>query len=115
LEAESGPEALQVSKQYDRPIHLLLTDVVMPQMNGKQLADLLLSQRPGMAVLYMSGYADAAIPQLATLPLDTVFLSKPFAAEDLLWKVRTLLSAVASHATAAALPDSKHQLWAEQK
>lgn len=115
LEAESGPEALQVSKQYDRPIRLLLTDVVMPQMNGKQLADRLLSQRPGMAVLYMSGYADTTIPQLATLPLDTVFLSKPFAAEDLLWKVRTLLSAVASHATAAAPPDSEHQLWAEQK
>jgi CheY-like chemotaxis protein len=91
LEAANGPEALQVSEGYERPIHLLLTDVVMPKMNGRELADRLRGQRPGMPVLYMSGYADNAISQIGTLPAGTAFLPKPFSVEELIRKVRVLM------------------------
>jgi PAS domain S-box-containing protein len=92
LEAEDGPEALQISEQYEKPIHLLLTDVVMPQMNGRELVNRLRGQRPGLPVLYMSGYADNTILQLGRLPPDTAFLAKPFSIEDLIRKVRTLMA-----------------------
>jgi PAS domain S-box-containing protein len=115
LEAASGPEALQVSEQHDGPIHLLITDVVMPNMNGRELAELLRSQRPGMAVMYMSGYADDAILQLGALPLETALLSKPFAVEDLLWRIRTLLNAVASQSMRVVPTNSDCRLSVEQR
>jgi two-component system cell cycle sensor histidine kinase/response regulator CckA len=91
LEAATGPEALQVSEGYERPIHLLLTDVVMPKMNGRELVDRLRGQRPGIPVLYMSGYADNAISQIGALPPGTAFLPKPFSVEELIRKVRVLM------------------------
>jgi PAS domain S-box-containing protein len=93
LEAEGGPEALLISEQHQEPIHLLLTDVVMPQMNGRELVSRLRGQRPGLPVLYMSGYTDSATLQLGALPPNTAFLPKPFSVEDLIRKVRTLMAA----------------------
>jgi two-component system cell cycle sensor histidine kinase/response regulator CckA len=91
LHAGCGPDALQLSEQYDGPIDLLLTDVVMPQMNGRKLSEELRAQRPGTPVLYMSGYADSNILRRGTLPPGMAFLSKPFAVEELILKVRRLL------------------------
>ncbi|HSR29493.1 MAG TPA: GAF domain-containing protein [Anaerolineae bacterium] len=92
LEAGNGLEALQICGQQSGPLHLVLTDVVMPLMNGMELAERLRDQQPELAVLYMSGYADGAIPQQGELPANTAFLSKPFTVETLIQKVRALLS-----------------------
>jgi two-component system cell cycle sensor histidine kinase/response regulator CckA len=91
LAAPGGPEALQISQGFEDPIHLLLTDVVMPQMNGQELADQLLEQRPAIQVLYMSGYADDAIMYHGVLSASSAFLSKPLTIEELTHKVRALL------------------------
>ncbi|MFN2244324.1 MAG: GAF domain-containing protein, partial [Anaerolineae bacterium] len=91
LHAGCGPDALLLSEQYDGPIDLLLTDVVMPHMNGRKLAEQVRAQRPGIPVLFMSGYADSNILRRGTLPAGMAFLSKPFAVEELIQKVRLLL------------------------
>jgi CheY-like chemotaxis protein len=91
LPAEDGLEAIQAGEQHNGPIHLLLTDVVLPHMNGKQLADQLNAVRPEMAVLYMSGYADNAIDQQGMLAPGVAFLAKPFSIEELNNRVRTVL------------------------
>ena len=91
LQAEGGGEALLISEQYDGPIDLLVTDVVMPHMNGKILAETLRTRRPGIPVLYMSGYADTNILRHGKLPAGMAFLSKPFAVEELIQRVRLLL------------------------
>jgi PAS domain S-box-containing protein len=90
LEAGNGPEALTFCEQYKGPIHLLLTDVVMPQMGGRELAEQLQFQRPEMRVIYMSGYTDDAIVRRGVLTLGTL-LSKPFTIEELTQKVRAVL------------------------
>jgi len=74
------------------PIDLLLTDVVMPGMGGKQLAKRLLELRPGLRVLYMSGYADDVINNREVLPESTLLLPKPFTRAVLLRKVREALN-----------------------
>jgi two-component system, cell cycle sensor histidine kinase and response regulator CckA len=91
LEARNGLEALRIGEQHDGPIHLLLTDVVMPEMNGKELANRLQSQRPAMRVLYMSGYADDTIIRHGVLAAGTSFLSKPLTLENLTQRVRAVL------------------------
>jgi PAS domain S-box-containing protein len=91
LHAGCGPDALLLSERYDGPIDLLLTDVVMPHMNGRELAEQIRAQRPAIPVLYMSGYADSNILRRGTLPPGMAFLSKPFAVEELIQKVRLLL------------------------
>ena len=91
LQAGCGPDALLISERYDGPIDLLLTDVVMPHMNGRKLAEKLRSQRPKIPVLYMSGYADSNILRHGKLPAGMAFLSKPFAVEELIQRVRRLL------------------------
>ncbi len=93
LEAQHGTEALTLSGQYEGPIHLLVTDVVMPQMGGRVLADRLIVERPGLKVLYMSGYTDNAIVHQGVLDKGTVFLHKPFSPTVLARKVRELLDA----------------------
>jgi two-component system cell cycle sensor histidine kinase/response regulator CckA len=91
LAARNGLEALQTSQRYDGPIHLLLTDVVMPLMNGKELADRLQSQRPETYVLFMSGYADDAIAQRGAMAPGTAFLPKPLTIDKLTQTVRAVL------------------------
>ena len=91
LPAGSGSEALLLSDQHEGPIDLLITDVVMPHMNGKRLAETLRSKRPGIPVLFISGYADTNILRHGKLPPGTAFLSKPFAVEELIQRVRLLM------------------------
>ena len=92
LVAGDGLEALQIGlTQHDGPIHLLLTDVVMPQMDGLELADQLQAARPEMRVLYMSGYTDGTIAQRGVLAPGISFLPKPFTIEDLTQRVREVL------------------------
>jgi PAS domain S-box-containing protein len=91
LEARHGTEALVVSHQYQGAIHLLVTDVVMPEMSGRVLADRLAPQRPALKVLYMSGYTDNAIVHQGVLDPGTAFLPKPFSPDTLVRKVREVL------------------------
>ena len=89
--AVGGADALALAERHAGPIHLLLTDVVMPEMNGRELARRLAALRPGVRVLYMSGYADEAVAQHGVLDPDTAFLQKPFTPEGLAKKVRGVL------------------------
>jgi PAS domain S-box-containing protein len=91
LDAENGNEAIRIAKAYGGPIHLLLTDVIMPQMGGKHLAEQLASLRPATKVLYMSGYSDDGIARTGISVTERAFLEKPFTRDILLRKVRRLL------------------------
>jgi CheY-like chemotaxis protein len=91
LEAKNGSEALFVAKQYSGEIHLMLTDVVMPQMSGRELAEQLAPVRREMKVLYMSGYTDDAIVHHGVLEEGTAFIGKPFSPDALARKVREIL------------------------
>ena len=92
LEASNGEEALRVAKEKaGEKIHLLLTDVVMPQMGGKELSEKLKRLRPDIGVLYTSGYTDNAIVHQGTLEPGTYFLQKPFSHKTLSHKVREVL------------------------
>jgi hypothetical protein len=93
LEAADGYEALRVVEQHPGHIHLLLTDVIMPLMNGHELATRLRSVRPGTKVLYMSGYADDVLAFHGIDRPETAFVQKPFTASELAGKVEKLLSA----------------------
>jgi PAS domain S-box-containing protein len=93
LTASDGVEALQVAEAHEGPIHLLLTDVVMPRLGGKALADRLRPRRPEMRVLFISGYTDNAIVHHSVLAEGVHFLSKPFELEALAHKVREVLDA----------------------
>ena len=86
-------DALESASRHDGPIHLLLTDVVLPEMSGKSLAERLIASRAALRVLYMSGYADDAIVHHGVLEPDTPFIQKPFAPAALLRKIRELLDA----------------------
>jgi PAS domain S-box-containing protein len=105
LEAAAGPEALDLATSFDGPIHLLLSDVVMPGMPGPALARQMVERRPAIRVLFMSGYSEGAaagagdpVSVLADAPL----LQKPFEAHDLLAAVRDVLSARLGRPTATA-------------
>jgi CheY-like chemotaxis protein len=100
LQAASPLEALEISARHTGPLDMLLTDVMMPELTGRQLADRLAASRPGLAVLFMSGYAEDAIVHHGRLDPDTAFLQKPFPPEALAQKVRTILDA---HGRAAAV------------
>jgi len=91
LEARHGQEALAVCAEHHEPISLLLTDVIMPGMSGKDLAEQLTDIRPELKVVYMSGYTDSAIEHHGILKQSTVFLQKPFSANTLTCKVREVL------------------------
>jgi PAS domain S-box-containing protein len=95
LEASHGVEAIQMCGRYQGPLHMVLTDVVMPYMNGRQLYGQLARLRPGIKVLYMSGYTGGAIGHLGELEAEGAFLQKPFPAGMLARKVREVLDAAA--------------------
>ena len=91
LQAADGPSALATARAYDGELHLLVTDVVMPGMNGRELADRLAADRPGIRVLYVSGYTDHAVVRHGVLEEGIAFLSKPFDLRDLTRTVREVL------------------------
>ncbi|HXO43753.1 MAG TPA: response regulator [Thermoanaerobaculia bacterium] len=93
LPACGGAEALAVAQAHAGPIDLMITDVVMPGMNGNQLAEELRSSRPGMRVLFISGYPEDAIAHHGVLDTDKAFLQKPCPAAVLLRTVREVLDA----------------------
>ncbi|MBN1657811.1 MAG: PAS domain S-box protein [Anaerolineae bacterium] len=91
LVAAGGDEAAELSRSHQGPIHLLLTDVLMPNMNGPDLARKLQAERPEMRVLFTSGHSGSAISQHGVPPGGAAFLSKPFTLESLALRVRTVL------------------------
>jgi CheY-like chemotaxis protein len=93
LEARDGGEALVVCERHQGKIDLLLTDVVLENMSGQDVAERLLRFRPDMKVLYVSGYADDAIVKHGVLTAGAAFLQKPFTTEALARKIRHVLEA----------------------
>jgi len=91
LEASQGLDAFLISAEHGGPIHLLLTDLVMPKLDGRELAERIVSIRPEIKVLYMSGYTDNAIVHHGVLEKGTNFIQKPFTVEGLGMKVREVL------------------------
>jgi CheY-like chemotaxis protein len=93
LTAQSGTEALELMRDGRAEVDLLLTDVVMPDLSGPELAEALSAVRPGLRVLYLSGYAQDIVSPDGTLPERSAFLQKPFPLGSLVREVRALLDA----------------------
>ncbi|MEX2262485.1 MAG: ATP-binding protein [Bryobacteraceae bacterium] len=93
LAAAHGEEALTIFQNYQDRIHLMLTDVAMPGMNGRELADRLAPTRPDMKVLFMSGHTEDAVVHYGVLAAEMWFLQKPFTPRSLIIKVREVLDA----------------------
>ena len=91
LLGDGGTEALQLAERHGGPIHLLVTDVVMPGMNGRELARRLLERRPDTKVLFLSGYAEDAVERHGVLEPGTAFMQKPFSPSALANRVREVL------------------------
>jgi two-component system, cell cycle sensor histidine kinase and response regulator CckA len=91
LQAGDGPSALELLRRHRGDVELLVTDVVMPGMSGPEVAQAVTSMSTGTQVLYTSGYTDSAIGHHGVLEPDVAFLQKPFSADDLTRKVRSLL------------------------
>ena len=91
LESPNPESALGICSSHDGPIHLLLTDVVMPQMSGPEVASKVAALRPGIRVLYMSGYTDDAVVHHGVLSQDMPFIQKPFSPVALRKKIRKVL------------------------
>lgn len=96
LSAANGRAAVQLAQKHPGPIDLLITDVVMPEMSGPDLADQLLQSRPGLIVLFISGYTDHALLHRGAIEQGTAFLQKPFLPDALMAKVNELLRENAS-------------------
>jgi PAS domain S-box-containing protein len=92
LEAPRGVDALLIGRQYEGPIHLMVTDVVMPEMNGQELANRLARFRPEMKVLYMSAYPDSTVVHHGVLEKGVNFIQKPFTVAGIASKVRQVLN-----------------------
>ncbi len=92
IEAEDGHTALELAAMHVGPIHLLLTDVVMPGISGRELAERVSQIRPGIKIIYMSGYTDQAVVHHGILRNDAVLLQKPFTLMTLAAKLREMLA-----------------------
>jgi two-component system, cell cycle sensor histidine kinase and response regulator CckA len=103
LEACDGVDAMVIAELHHGPIHVLVTDVVMPRMNGPVLVGNLLRLRPDLRVLYISGYP-APILEQASLPPESGYLQKPFRTELLLQKIEALLGGLTPPAESAIHP-----------
>lgn len=110
LAARDAEEAIQTSGRHCGPIHLLLTDVVMPRISGRMLAERLAPLRPEMRVLYVSGYTENAIVHHGVLDHGTAFLQKPFSAETLAQEVWEVLGAVPPKREPTRGPDQGFQI-----
>jgi len=93
LEAKFNSEALLIARRYTGPIHVMVADVMMPGLNGRELAYMLSSSRPHMKVLYISGYPLEIVREKLRDPDMANFLQKPFTVETLVGKMRELLKA----------------------
>eukprot|EP00456_Euglypha_rotunda_P059495 TRINITY_DN496_c1_g2_i1.p1 TRINITY_DN496_c1_g2~~TRINITY_DN496_c1_g2_i1.p1 ORF type:complete len:1455 (+),score=354.03 TRINITY_DN496_c1_g2_i1:10962-15326(+) len=93
LEADGGPEAIRQAETYRGEIHLLVTDVVMPEMGGRQLLDAVRQHRPALKVLFMSGYTDDAVLLHGVIEATDAFIQKPFTPLSLARKVRDVMNA----------------------
>jgi two-component system, cell cycle sensor histidine kinase and response regulator CckA len=101
LSASCGEEALDIAARHSGILDLLLTDVVMPGMNGHALAEQLSARQPGLKVLFMSGYTDSFIAGHGVLEAGTNLLHKPFTEEVLVGKVREVLQSAVQQQPAA--------------
>ncbi len=115
LEAADGTAALQVAKQHAGPIHLLLTDVIMPGMNGRELANQISPTRPEMKVLFMSGYTENAIGHNGMLDDGITLLQKPFTLPALKAIVREMLDSVTPKTSIAAASVVEAQMAQEKE
>jgi CheY-like chemotaxis protein len=91
LEASDGPDAVRVAEDHAGPIHLLLTDLVMPHLGGRQVAERVVAIKPGVKVLYCSGDAEDTAVRHGMLEKGTAFIQKPYFPAQLARKVRDLL------------------------
>ena len=91
IAAENGPQALEICEHLEEHIDLMVTDLVMPQMGGRELAKILTDKIPELRVLYMSGYTTSTSLQQGLLEPGSFFLQKPFAPDDLARRVREIL------------------------
>jgi len=91
LEARDGEDAISVAREYNGNIDMMITDVIMPHMNGAKLAERLLLERPEMRVLFVSGYAETTVLRHGAIDVTTRFLQKPFSLKMLAKKIRQVL------------------------
>jgi signal transduction histidine kinase/CheY-like chemotaxis protein len=105
LEAVDGEDALREAREHDGPIHLMITDVVMPRMSGPRLAERLGDDRPEMKVLFVSGYAERTVLQHGKIDVTKRFLQKPFSLKTLAKKVREVLETSSAGVLAGASHD----------
>ena len=92
LSAADAPEALALAAEHGGPIDLVLTDVVLPGLNGKQLVECLKALHPESKVLFSSGYSQEVIAHRGVLDRDVAYIAKPYSPEDLAAKVREVLA-----------------------
>jgi CheY-like chemotaxis protein len=96
LTAESGREALDLLEKHTGPIHLVITDVMMPDIDGPELVRRLSATRPDIQTLFMSGYMDDALGEQGVLPATVNFIQKPFSPRAIAQKVREILDGTSS-------------------
>jgi two-component system, cell cycle sensor histidine kinase and response regulator CckA len=97
LSAERGEDAVAIAESHDGTIDLLLTDIMMPGMNGVEVASAIAKARPGILVFFMSGYADQDLVRRGLLEPGTHFLQKPFTPQELAIRIRSILDRPGTH------------------
>ncbi len=109
LEAADGEAAIRLAAKFGEPIHLLVTDVVMPNLGGRDLAEAFAKTHPNTKVLFMSGYTDDAVVRHGILQEDIAYLQKPFTPESLARKVRAVLDVKVADRSATVLVIDDHE------